>query len=527
VKRNSCPCKPLSQWPALCSPEDVCSLNDRTLCERFCSFNTEPFQITMPTPFHFEHSYQSLGDEFFERRSPEPVVDPRIVLFNDALAESLGLSANGMNAVDWAGFLSGQKLPPGAQPIAQAYAGHQFGGFTFLGDGRAILLGEQITASGQRFDIQLKGAGRSRYSRRGDGRATLRAMLREYLISEAMHYLGIPTTRSLAVVATGLPVWRERAHQGAVLTRIASSHIRVGTFEFVRHSLDTAALQRLVDYTIDRHYPELADAPNRSLALLNAVMERQLDLIVHWMRVGFIHGVMNTDNMSIAGETIDYGPCSFMNAYYPGTVFSSIDHQGRYAYANQPPVAQWNLAVLAETLLPLIDPDEKVAVGKAQELLHTFSGRYISKWLRMMTSRIGLVEVQPDDRSLVDDLLNWMQSVQADFTNTFLALETPGLLTSLHPNDLILTKWVERWEKRVEGQPGSIKAASARMSKMNPARIPRNHLVEEALDLAEKGDMSALEALMRELSDPFGSRAFPFQTVPAGFCSGYQTFCGT
>jgi uncharacterized protein YdiU (UPF0061 family) len=352
-------------------------------------------------------------------------------------------------------------------------------------------------------------------------------MLREYLISEAIHFLGIPTTRSLAVTATGLPVWRERAHQGAVLTRVASSHIRVGTFEFVRRTLDTAALQRLVDYTIHRHYPALADVPDKAIALLDAVMERQLDLIVHWMRVGFIHGVMNTDNMSIAGETIDYGPCSFMNAYDPGTVFSSIDSNGRYAYANQPPVAQWNLAVLAETLLPLIDPDEQTAVGKAQEVLHSFSRRYLPKWLHMMASKIGLVEVQADDRSLVDDLLNWMQSVEADFTNTFLALETPGLLNSMYPSDEILSGWIQRRNHRVAGQPGGSVAAMELMRRVNPARIPRNHLVEDVLDQAEKADMNGLENLLQELSDPYGHRTSPFQTVPAGFCSSYQTYCGT
>lgn len=483
----------------------------------------------MKSPFRFEHSYQSLGDAFFESRIPGPVKAPRMVLYNHALSASLGLTSEGMDEGDWAQYLSGGILPPGASPIAQAYAGHQFGGFTMLGDGRAILLGEHVTPSGQRFDVQLKGAGVTRYSRRGDGRATLRAMLREYLISEAMHHLGIPTSRSLAVTATGMPVYRERVHDGAVLTRIAASHLRVGTFEYVRRFLDIPALRRLVDYTRQRHFPDMPAGANPGLDLLDAVMERQIDLMVHWMRVGFIHGVMNTDNMTLSGETIDYGPCAFMDEYHPGTVFSSIDQNGRYAYANQPPVAQWNLAVLAETLLPLIDDNEETAVARAQVVLHTFPERYLSKWLRMMTAKLGLEAVETDDRSLVDDLLTWMERSGADYTNCFLTLERGGSLSNTRHDDAEWQAWYARWTKRISRQPGGMGRALTIMAEVNPIRIPRNHLVESVLDRAEQGDITPIRELIEELSDPYrpGRRDQPFQQVPEGHARQYVTYCGT
>ncbi len=483
----------------------------------------------MTSPFRFEHSYQTLGDNFLERRDPEPAKDPRVVLFNQGLAATLGLDTDAVSESEWANYLSGSVLPPGSSPIAQAYAGHQFGGFTILGDGRAILLGEHITPDGKRVDVQLKGSGITRYSRRGDGRATLRAMLREYLISEAIHQLGIPSTRSLAVTTTGLPVYRERVHEGAVLTRIAASHIRVGTFEYVKHALDDAALRRMVSYTLQRHYPDIPEGPNPGLTLLDAVMEKQLDLIVHWMRVGFIHGVMNTDNMSMAGETIDYGPCAFMNAYRPGTVFSSIDTHGRYAYANQPPVAQWNLAVLAGTLLTLIDSSEDTAVKRAQLLLNSFPERYLSKWQQMMNAKLGLTDVRPEDRSLVDDLLSWMDARGADHTQTFLALEMEGTLVQRHPEDTQLREWIIRWERRIEEQAGGKQAGYASMRSSNPAFIPRNHLVEQALDQAEKGEWDAFHALLDMVADPYDRSLVDHGTtiVPPGHDDHYQTFCGT
>lgn len=481
------------------------------------------------SPFRFEHSYQTLGDAFLEKRDPEPAKDPHVVLFNQALAADLGVDFEAVTEEVWAKFLSGTVLPPGAAPIAQAYAGHQFGGFTILGDGRAILLGEHMTPDGRRVDVQLKGSGISRYSRRGDGRATLRAMLREYLISEAIHHLGIPSTRSLAVTTTGLPVYRERVHEGAVLTRVAASHIRVGTFEYVRHALDEAALRKLVSYTLHRHYPDIPEGPNPGLTLLDAVMERQLDLIVHWMRVGFIHGVMNTDNMSMAGETIDYGPCAFMNAYRPGTVFSSIDTNGRYAYANQPPVAQWNLAVLAGTLLPLIDPNEETAVKRAQLVLNSFPERYLAKWKRMMNAKLGLVDVRPDDRSLVDDLLKWMEARGADLTNTFLKLEQKEELAEIDRADDQFRAWHERWEARLADQTGGRQAGLDLMKKVNPAFIPRNHLVEQALDAAEKGEWSAMHTLLEKVASPYDrdSAFLEESMVPNGHDDCYQTFCGT
>jgi uncharacterized protein YdiU (UPF0061 family) len=483
----------------------------------------------MSHPFRFEHSYQSLGDAFFERRDPEPAKAPKIVLFNQHLAESLGLDVDGTSEEDWALYLSGSVPPPGSSPIAQAYAGHQFGGFTVLGDGRAILLGEHVSPEGQRFDVQLKGSGITRFSRRGDGRATLRAMLREYLISESIHHLGIPSTRSLAVTTTGLPVYREQVHQGAVLTRIAASHIRVGTFEYVKHMLDESALRQLVMYTLERHYPELPVGPNPGLTLLDAVMERQLDLIVHWMRVGFIHGVMNTDNMSMAGETIDYGPCAFMNAYRPGTVFSSIDTHGRYAYANQPRIAQWNLAVLAGTLLSLIDPNEDTAVKRAQLLLNSFPERYLDKWQRMMNDKLGLIDVLPEDRSLVDDLLSWMESRNADYTATFLALETTGKLAQIYPDDAQLEQWLARWTARIESRQDGMDVGRERMQQVNPAFIPRNHLVELALDQAERGDLDPLHELLGKVVNPYDRVSHQMDTVmvPPGHDDHYQTFCGT
>jgi len=483
----------------------------------------------MSHPFRFEHSYQSLGDAFFERRDPQPAKAPKILLFNQSLAASLGLDVDGTSEEDWAFYLSGSILPPGSSPIAQAYAGHQFGGFTILGDGRAVLLGEHLTPDSVRVDVQLKGSGISRYSRRGDGRATLRAMLREYLISEAIHHLGIPSTRSLAVTTTGLPVYRERVHEGAVLTRIAASHIRVGTFEYVKHTLDEAALVKLVTYTLERHYPDLPVGPNPGLTLLDAVMERQLDLIVHWMRVGFIHGVMNTDNMSMAGETIDYGPCAFMNTYRPGTVFSSIDTQGRYAYANQPRIAQWNLAVLAGTLLSMIDPNEDTAVKRAQLLLNSFPERYLDKWQRMMNDKLGLMDVHPEDRSLVDDLLSWMEARHADYTTTFLLLENAEALPQMYPDDIQLNQWLTRWTTRIESQPGGMHAGRERMQHVNPAFIPRNHLVEFALDQAERGDLDPLHELLSRVVNPYDrlSHQMDPAMVPPGHDDQYQTFCGT
>src|SRR4051812_30580691 len=390
------------------------------------------------TGWRLEHSYAQLPQLFYSDVRPTPVAEPRLVIFNRALADELGLDAAALDSPAGAGIFAGNALPEGARPIAQAYAGHQFGHFTTLGDGRAILLGEQITPLGGRRDIQLKGSGRTPYSRGGDGRAALGPMLREYIISEAMHALGIPTTRSLAVVSTGEPVYRDTALDGAVLTRIAASHIRVGTMQWAAAHRDHDALRALSDYTRARHYPQLADAPGSHLALLDAIIDAQARLIARWQLVGFIHGVMNTDNMALSGETIDYGPCAFMDAFDPETVFSSIDHGGRYAYGNQPRIAQWNLARLAEALLPLIDEDAQRAADAATAVLDGFPARYGAHW------RAGMqVKLAVDDDALIDDFVQLMRAERADHTATFRTLSAWLRGEALLPE--AFTGWARRW----------------------------------------------------------------------------------
>ncbi len=372
--------------------------------------------------WRLDHTYATLPALFHAAAAPTPVRDPHYVVFNPALAAAIGLDAASLEGPAGAAIFAGNHLPEDARPLAQAYAGHQFGHFTVLGDGRAILLGEQTTPAGTRVDVQLKGAGQTPYSRRGDGRAALGPMLRELLISEAMHGLGIPTSRSLAVVSTGEPVYRERPLPGAVLTRIAASHLRVGTFEWAAVSRDPAALPALAAYTVQRHFPEVADAATPHLALFEAIVERQARLIAQWQLVGFIHGVMNTDNMALSGETLDYGPCAFMDVYDPETVFSSIDAAGRYAYGNQPPIAQWNLARLAEAMLPLFDADRTRAIELATAALERFVSRFEHHWLAGMRAKLGLTTEEPEDRALVEALLAWMRGAGADFTNTFRTL---------------------------------------------------------------------------------------------------------
>ena len=383
--------------------------------------------------WRLEHTYADLPQLFHSPATPTPVREPRLVAFNRPLAIGLGLDPEALESPEGAAIFAGNALPDGARPIAQAYAGHQFGHFTALGDGRAILLGEQITPSGDRFDIQLKGAGKTRFSRRGDGRAALGPMLREYVISEAMHALGIPTTRSLAVVTTGEPVYREGRLEGAVLTRVAASHIRVGTMQWASAHEDAEATRALADYTRARHYPELAESSDPYLDLFRAIVARQASLIARWQLVGFIHGVMNTDNMALSGETIDYGPCAFMDTYDPATVFSSIDESGRYAYGNQPPIAQWNLARLAEAMLPLFDPDADRAVERATEALARFPDLFNQHRLDGMRAKLGLFTQEDDDEALVNDLLAWMQRRSADYTNTFRSL-TRGRLAGDSPD---------------------------------------------------------------------------------------------
>jgi uncharacterized protein YdiU (UPF0061 family) len=481
------------------------------------------------TGWNLEYTYTSLPKAFFEPAVPARVPAPKTILVNHRLAAELGLNLDALPEARAAAVFSGQELPPNAQPIAQAYAGHQFGGFTMLGDGRAILLGEQRTPSGQLFDIQFKGSGQTHFSRRGDGRAALGPMLREYIISEAMFALGIPTTRSLAVVTTGEPVYRETALRGAVLTRVAASHIRVGTFQYAAARRDESLLRPLADYTITRHFAELVDQPDRYLQLLRTIANRQASLIARWQLVGFVHGVMNTDNMAVSGETIDYGPCAFMDAYHPDTVFSSIDHGGRYAYGQQPAIAQWNLARLAETLVPLLDPDQGKAIEQATGVLNEFGQEFQDAWLQGMRAKLGLQTEQADDVELIEELLTWMQTNKADFTITFAALSTDDRLTDSDLTTPEFQSWRSRWTNRLVQESTSIETAQRTMQQVNPVVIPRNHRVEEALVAANQDDLSVLQRLLNAVSQPYDYAAATqdFRTPPPSDQCRYRTFCGT
>jgi len=468
------------------------------------------------------NSYTELPKLFFTKQNPTPVRTAKLVIFNNSLADSLGIPLQPE-------VFAGNVIPEGAEPLAQAYAGHQFGHFTMLGDGRALLLGEQITSSGERFDIQLKGSGRTPYSRGGDGRAALGPMLREYIISEAMYALGIPTTRSLAVVETGEAVAREKSLPGAILTRVAASHIRVGTFEYASHFGTTEDVRSLADYTIARHFASFVSSENKYLLMLKEVVKRQASLISNWQLVGFIHGVMNTDNMAISGETIDYGPCAFMDTYHPATVFSSIDTHGRYAYENQPKMAAWNLARFAETLLPLLHDDQNEAVRLGQEEITNFWDLYQNHWLKGMRAKLGLYNNEAGDELLIKDLLQLMQQYQSDFTNTFRSLT----LDKKDDKDLFFRpdflNWDARWQKRLCEQANSKDEIKALMKSHNPNIIPRNHRVEEVLGAAEKGDIDMTNKLLRVLNNPYEytseQEEYSKLPVPTSYC--YKTFCGT
>ncbi|RXZ79377.1 YdiU family protein [Paenibacillaceae bacterium] len=480
--------------------------------------------------WNFDNSYAALSDSLFSLVSPTPVRSPGLVIFNDALAGELGLNAVVLRSDDGVAVLAGNRLPEGAESLAQAYAGHQFGHFTKLGDGRAILLGEQITPQGERFDIQLKGPGRTPYSRGGDGRATLGPMLREYIISEAIYALGIPTTRSLAVVTTGEPVFRETALPGAILTRVAASHLRVGTFQYVSNWGTAEELMQLVDYALARHYPEAVPGDNRPLTLLKEVIGRQAALIASWQLVGFIHGVMNTDNMTISGETIDYGPCAFMDVYDPATVFSSIDAQGRYAYGNQPRIGAWNLARLAEALLPVLHHDEAEAIKLAEEAIGGYSDLFYGNWIKGMRAKLGLYDEESEDEALIHDLLVIMKEAGADYTNTFRALTMGRLEPAALQASAEFAPWHERWQARLGRQQESADAARQLMQRSNPAVIPRNYRVEEALAAAvERSDYSVMERLLQALSSPYAysEAQEEYAAPPEANSSPYQTFCGT
>ena len=488
--------------------------------------------------FAFDNSYARLPDRFFARLRPTPVAAPRLIRLNEKLAWHLELDPGKLAASEGVEILAGNRVPVGGEPLAMAYAGHQFGGFVpQLGDGRAILLGEVIDRDGVRRDIQLKGSGPTPFSRLGDGRAALGPVLREYIVSEAMAALGIPTTRTLAAVATGEPVWRETPLPGAVLTRVASSHIRVGTFQFFAAQQDLDAIRRLADHVIARHYPEAVDAANRYRALLDLVISRQATLIARWMLVGFIHGVMNTDNMSIAGETIDYGPCAFMDVYHPGTVYSSIDNMGRYAYGNQPRVAHWNLTHLAETLLPLLAEDKDAAIKEAQEAIDAFPSAFERAYAAGFSRKLGLLEPRPDDLSLAQDLLERMVRNAVDFTLIFRRLcdaatgaDSDAAVRNLFSDPSSFDDWAVRWRRRLAEEGGEANQRRTAMRAANPALIPRNHLVEEVISAAvNDGNFAPFETLLTVLSTPYEDQpAFGcYVDPPRPDQVVHQTFCGT
>lgn len=479
--------------------------------------------MTTPQGWNLDNSYARLPAPLFESAEPARFPGPEIAVLNEELARFLGLDFTGSPSSEIAAILTGQRIPAGAQPIAQAYAGHQYGHFAMLGDGRAILLGEQVTPSGERFDIQFKGSGETRFSRRGDGRAALGPMLREYIVSEAMHALGIPTTRSLAVAVTGESVAREGRKRGAVLTRVAASHIRVGTFQYAAGLGDIELLRALADHAISRHDPGLADSPHKYTGFLNAVVARQARLVAQWQLVGFVHGVLNTDNILVSGETIDYGPCAFMDAYNPDTVFSSIDHHGRYRYGHQPAIIQWNLARFAEAFVPLLSDDEATAFALANEALERFAVLYRAAWIAGMRDKIGLVHEDAGDLELVRALLATMHEARADYTNTFRVL-------SCGEEPAGLSAWITRWHARLDAEGRARGEALRTMRAVNPAVIPRNHRVEEALLAAEERlDLAPLRELVSVLATPFDlspAHAKYAEPPPPEFAN-YCTFCGT
>jgi len=480
--------------------------------------------------WNFDNSYTRLPSIFYTSINLNPVRSPKLIMLNESVANSLGLNSNALKSEEAVAIFAGSNNPTGGMPIAQAYAGHQFGHFNMLGDGRALLLGEQITPAHERFDIALKGSGRTPYSRGGDGRAALGPMLREYIMSEAMYALGIPTTRSLAVVTTGEMILRETELPGAVLTRIASSHLRVGTFQYGANFGTDEELRALADYALERHFPNADKAQNRYLTLLQEVIKKQASLIAKWQLVGFIHGVMNTDNMAISGETIDYGPCAFMDTYDPATVFSSIDRQGRYAYGNQPNIGGWNLTRFAESLIPLIHENEEDAIHLAQEALKQYPQLYYANWLAGMRTKLGIFNEEDQDVALIEELLKLMQQYQADYTNTFIALTFDKFTESALFSTEEFKEWHKNWQARLERQQETKDMSQQLMREHNPAVIPRNHRVEEALEAAvEQEDYSVMERLLEALANPFAhsKEQQEYTTLPTPSNQPYRTFCGT
>ena len=481
----------------------------------------------MNSGWKFDNSYAKLPEMFYTKLNPTPVRKPELVVFNKKLAESLGLNINELESKKGSEIFAGNLIPKGSEPIAQAYAGHQFGYFTMLGDGRALLLGEQITPAGERFDIQLKGSGRTPYSRGGDGRAALGPMLREYIISESMFNLGIPTTRSLAVVTTGEPVYRETVLKGSVLTRTALSHLRVGTFQYAANWGTFDDLQILADYAVHRHFPEISNEDEKCRLMFREVVKRQAQLISKWQLAGFIHGVMNTDNMTISGETIDYGPCAFMDTYDPETVFSSIDTNGRYSYKNQPVIGEWNLTRLAEAILPLFSEDREKAVDIAQNEVSRFNKLYHDNWVSGMRSKLGIINEEPEDEELIESLLIIMQKYGADYTNTFVSLTFDRYEESEMFRSSEFRSWHDLWRTKISRQDNN--KTFQLMKSSNPAIIPRNHRVEEALAAADTEDFSVMERLLNALARPYEHlpEQAEYAELPAVGSCKYRTFCGT
>lgn len=487
--------------------------------------------------WNFHNTYKDLPKTFYSEINLSPVRKPEIVILNEPLAKSLNLNVEALESKEGVEILVGNKEVEGGAFIAQAYSGHQFGHFTMLGDGRAVLIGEQnldtsINITGEnykKFDIQLKGSGRTPYSRGGDGRAVLGPMLREYIISEAMYNLKIPTTRSLAVVKTGEKVYREYVKEGAILTRVASSHLRFGTFEYAANYLGKEEVKKLADYAIEIHYPYVRNDENKYLSFLKEVIKSHASLVSKWLCVGFIHGVMNTDNMTISGETIDYGPCAFMDIYNPDTVFSSIDVQGRYAYKNQPKIASWNICRLAETLLPLINEDVDVAIDLAQKEIFKFSDLHFKYWFSQMRNKLGLINEEPMDKAIIEDLLSMMEKYKEDYTNTFVSLTYRKNMNRGMFATYEFTNWHKNWQERLERQEESIEEAYELMKKSNPVVIPRNHRVEEALKSADSGDFTVMEKLLSILSNPYEYKEEMDEYTELAEPSDlpYRTYCGT
>ena len=478
--------------------------------------------------WNFDNSYSKLPNSFKENVKPVKVKKPELVLLNENLSKELDLNFSNIDKDELSALFAGNILPKNSNTIAQAYAGHQFGHFTMLGDGRAVLIGEHVSREKKRYDIQLKGSGKTAFSRNGDGRAAIGPMLREYIISEAMYHLGIPTTRSLAVVKTGEEVFRETSLEGAILTRVALSHIRVGTFQYIAARGKKEELTILLNYVIKRHYPEIERSENKAIDLLKIVLNKQIDLIVNWMRVGFIHGVMNTDNMSISGETIDYGPCAFMDIYDPQTVFSSIDQMGRYAYCNQPIIAKWNISRFAECLIPLIDKNQNKAIELATNVINTFEKKYEEKWLDMMRSKLGLSGKEDKDKFLILDLLTWMHQNKVDYTNTFCHLMNLKIQENkkFYENDF--ENWKKRWQERLSINNNPSHKYVILMRKVNPLVIPRNCKVEEVLEEANKNNFKPVKKLLEVITKSYieqeGIREYQ---IPTNTNKKYQTFCGT